>query len=171
MLLPYTQASWYLRHFLQRRDIYDIFASRQGTFCSLTFSFIYRRNDILSGRLKKEEKRIRISYRKYDIRNISSRFGVGLAICQFPTDADLCSSSLVLFFRFFRNDGGHNFCKKRKKRRKTMLIFSFIRTFLCFLGSPSSAAPEKKKKKIKRKRKRKIFWNYFERREIDGVAW
>ncbi len=26
-------------------------------------------------------------------------------------------------------------------------IFSFIRTFLCFLGSPSSAAPEKKKKK------------------------
>ena len=33
-------------------------------------------------------------------------------------------------------------------------IFSFIRTFLCFLGSPSSAAPEKKKEE-KRRRKRK----------------
>ena len=35
--------------FLQRRDIYDIFASRQGTFCSLTSSFLFRRNDISGG--------------------------------------------------------------------------------------------------------------------------
>ena len=34
--------------FLQRRDICDIFASRQGSFRSFTFSF-FRRNDISGG--------------------------------------------------------------------------------------------------------------------------
>merc|ERR1712078_232655 len=33
----------------KRRDIYVIFASRQGTFCSFTFSFLFRRNDISGG--------------------------------------------------------------------------------------------------------------------------
>ena len=36
-------------------------------------------------------------------------------------------------------------------------IFSFIRTFLRFLGSPSSAAPEKKKEVEKREKKRKKY--------------
>ena len=35
--------------FLQRKDIYVIFASRQGTFCSFIFSFLFRRNDISGG--------------------------------------------------------------------------------------------------------------------------
>ena len=30
-------------------------------------------------------------------------------------------------------------------------IFSFIRTFLCFIGSPSSAAPEKKREERTKK--------------------
>ena len=51
--------------------------------------------------------------------------------------------------------------KKEKKRREekkgkipqlVVSIFSFIRTSLCFLGSPSSAAPEKKGKKRKKKK-------------------
>ena len=37
-------------------------------------------------------------------------------------------------------------------------IFSFIRTFLCFLGSPSSAAPEKKKKKKEEEKKGDFFY-------------
>ena len=50
-----AETIWYLLLFLQRRDIYVIFASRQGTFCSFTFSFLFRRND-----KKKKEKKEKI---------------------------------------------------------------------------------------------------------------
>ena len=38
-----------LQHFLQRRDFFDIFASKQGAFCAFTFPFLFRRNDISGG--------------------------------------------------------------------------------------------------------------------------
>ena len=49
MLFSYTLASWFLQHFLQRRDFFDIFASRQGAFCAFTFPCLFRRNDISGG--------------------------------------------------------------------------------------------------------------------------
>ena len=53
----YNRASWYLRHFLQRGDIWVIFASRQGPFCSFTFSSLFRGMTFLAGHAKKKGKR------------------------------------------------------------------------------------------------------------------
>ena len=56
LLLSSTQICFFFTELLQRRDLYDIFASaRQGPFCPFTFQYFFSRNDVFNQRFRGAE--------------------------------------------------------------------------------------------------------------------
>merc|ERR1712078_514121 len=56
LLLSSTQICCFFTELLQRRDLYDIFASaRQGPFCPFTFQYFFSRNDVFNQRFRGAE--------------------------------------------------------------------------------------------------------------------